>query len=124
VRRAAAPKRSEVGPSVTDESSALRPGQPAFGQTKRKFVNNLTKILIWVAVIGVAFAIAWWKGYLLQISNYVRLTREELRKCSWPTWDELKGSTVLVAISIFLMGAFTFAVDIVFEKVVTLIAKI
>jgi preprotein translocase subunit SecE len=87
-------------------------------------VNNLTKILIWVAVIGVVFAIAWWKGYLLQIANYVRLTREELRKCSWPTWDELKGSTVLVAISIALLGAFTFVVDLVFVQVVTWISKI
>jgi len=40
-----------------------------------------------------------------------RKTREELKKCSWPTWVELKGSTALIMISIALMGAFTEVVD-------------
>ena len=38
-------------------------------------------------------------------------TREELKKCSWPTWEELKGSTVVIMISIALLGAFTEVVD-------------
>jgi preprotein translocase subunit SecE len=70
--------------------------------------------LIWAAVVGVVFAILWWKGYLLQISDYVRQTREELRKCTWPTWDELKGSTVLIGVSIMLLGAFIVVVDVIF----------
>jgi len=41
----------------------------------------------------------------------VQQTREELRKCSWPTWDELKGHTVVVTITIALLGLFTVAVD-------------
>jgi preprotein translocase subunit SecE len=36
-----------------------------------------------------------------------------LKKCSWPTWEELKGSTVLIALSIGLLGAFTVVVDLV-----------
>ena len=75
--------------------------------------NNLIKIFIWVAVIGALFAFAWWKGYLLKIRTYWDQTWEELRKCSWPTWEELKGSTVLVGISILLLGVFTFVVDTV-----------
>ena len=76
-------------------------------------MNNLTKLLIWAAVVGVAFAFLWWKGYLLRLSTYVQQTREELRKCTWPTWDELKGSTVVVTISIGLLGGFTMAVDFI-----------
>jgi preprotein translocase subunit SecE len=45
------------------------------------------------------------------LANYVQETREELKKCSWPTWEELKGSTVLIMICILLMGAFTEVVD-------------
>jgi preprotein translocase subunit SecE len=41
----------------------------------------------------------------------VQQTKEELRKCTWPSWDELKGSTVVVAISILILGVFTVAVD-------------
>jgi len=41
----------------------------------------------------------------------VQETRVELEKCSWPTWEELKGSTLLVFISIALLGIFTVVVD-------------
>ncbi len=72
-------------------------------------------------VIGSAFAFLWWKGYLLRFSNYVQATREELRKCTWPTWEELKGSTVVVTISIALLGAFTVGVDQVFFRIFMLL---
>jgi preprotein translocase subunit SecE len=74
-------------------------------------VNDWTKILIWAAIIGAAFAYLWWQGQVRQLANYVQETREELKKCSWPTWVELKGSTALIMISIALLGAFTEVVD-------------
>jgi preprotein translocase subunit SecE len=77
-------------------------------------VNDLLKIGIWGAVVGIIFVILWRKGYLLQLTNYVQQTREELRKCTWPTWDELKGSTVVVSISMLIIGGFVVVVDRVF----------
>jgi len=74
-------------------------------------VNDLTKILVWVGVVGAIFAFLWWKGHLQNIATYVQQTREELKKCTWPTWAELKGSTVVVSISILLLGVFTFVAD-------------
>jgi preprotein translocase subunit SecE len=68
-------------------------------------------------VVGVLFGILWRKGYLLRLTNYVQQTREELRKCTWPTWDELKGSTVVVAVSIFILGGFTVLVDQIFFRI-------
>ncbi len=56
-------------------------------------------------------ALLWRKGYLLRLTNYVQETREELRKCTWPTWDELKGSTVVVMISIVAAGRLHRVVD-------------
>jgi preprotein translocase subunit SecE len=76
------------------------------------FVSN-TAIIFWVVVIGAAFAYLWYQGQLRRFAIYIQETREELKKCSWPTWDELKGSTVLIAISIGLLGAFTVVVDLV-----------
>ena len=68
------------------------------------FVNNdLVKIFIWVAVIGVVFAVLWRKGYLERLANYVRSTREELKRCTWPTIGELQGSTVVVDLIITLL---------------------
>jgi preprotein translocase subunit SecE len=69
-------------------------------------------------VIGVAFGVSWYKGYIAQLSEYVRQTREELRKCTWPTWEELKGSTLVVSIAILLLGVFTFVADELFMHIV------
>jgi preprotein translocase SecE subunit len=40
-----------------------------------------------------------------------------LRKCTWPTWAELKGSTVVITISIVVLGGFIVLVDQVFFRV-------
>jgi preprotein translocase subunit SecE len=74
-------------------------------------VSDLKTILIWVAVIGAVFAILWWQGQLQRIATYAAQTREELKKCTWPTWDELKGSTVVVSLSILVLGVFCVVVD-------------
>jgi preprotein translocase subunit SecE len=73
-------------------------------------------LLIWAVVVGTVFAYCWRKGYLAQLTNYVQQTREELRKCTWPTWDELKGSTVVITISIVILGGFIVLVDQVFFR--------
>ncbi len=75
-------------------------------------------ILVWVVIVGGAFAWFWRAGHLMRCAAYVQQTREELRKCTWPSWDELKGSTVVVAISIALLGGFTVFVDFVFAMLV------
>jgi len=81
-------------------------------------VNDLTKTLLWVVVAGIAFAVLWRQGYVARFASYLQQTREELRKCTWPSWEELKGSTVVVAISIALLGAFTVFVDFIFTVLV------
>ena len=74
-------------------------------------MSNLKLMLIWVVVLAAVFAFLWWQGQVKRLATYVQQTREELRKCSWPTWDELKGHTVVVTITIALLGLFTVAVD-------------
>ena len=68
-------------------------------------------------IIGGIFGLLWWQGKIRQLVNYWQETREELRKCSWPTLEELKGSTALVIVSIGLLGAFTVAVDFIMNLV-------
>jgi preprotein translocase subunit SecE len=84
-------------------------------------VNDLTTILIWGAVIGGLFGFLWWKGYVERLNVYIQETWQELKpgKCSWPTWNELKGSTVLIGITILLLGVFIFVLDFAFNKLFT-----
>ena len=69
-------------------------------------------------VVGALFVVLWRKGYLLRISNYVIETREELRKCTWPSLDELKGSTVVILLTIVLLGGFIVGVDFIISQVI------
>jgi preprotein translocase subunit SecE len=69
--------------------------------------------LIWLGLVAALFAVLWKTGQLLRLRNYVGETREELKKCTWPSRDELKGSTVVVVISTILLGAFTVVLDFV-----------
>ncbi|MBM3876177.1 MAG: preprotein translocase subunit SecE [Verrucomicrobia bacterium] len=61
----------------------------------------------------------WRKGHLLRFAHYVQDTQVELKKCTWPTFGELKGSTTVVLVSTVLIGAFTVLVDFL----VTLVLK-
>ncbi len=85
-------------------------------------MKDLVTLLIWIVVVGVIFGVLWYKGALLRISNYVMETREELRKCTWPTMDELKGSTVVILITIILLGGFLVGIDFIISQLIRLIA--
>jgi preprotein translocase subunit SecE len=76
-------------------------------------------IIVWAVVIGGVFVWLWRAGHLARFADYVQQTREELRKCTWPSWEELKGSTVVVFISIIILGGFTVLVDAIFTWLVT-----
>ena len=76
------------------------------------------KLLVWAALIGITFGVLWHKGHLARFAHYIAETREELKKCTWPTWEELKGSTLVVSISIVLLGLFTVGVDFLLMLVV------
>jgi preprotein translocase SecE subunit len=68
-------------------------------------------LIIWIVVIGAIFGFLWQRGYLARIRDYCAETQEELKKCSWPSIDELKGSTVVVMLTILMLGMFTVSVD-------------
>ena len=74
-------------------------------------MNGWIHIVVWAVVIGAVFGYLWWQGQVRRFAVYIQETREELKKCSWPTWQELKGSTVVIAVSIALFGVFVIAAD-------------
>jgi preprotein translocase subunit SecE len=82
-------------------------------------MKNEIWLIIWAVAVLVAFVWVWRAGHLTRFADYVKATREELRKCTWPSWEELKGSTVVVAISIVILGAFTVLVDAFFTMLVS-----
>lgn len=81
-------------------------------------MNFYVKLAIAAVIIGGLFAFLWKQGYLLRLTAYVEATREELKKCSWPTRDELWQSTVLIFIVMASLGVFTVGADFIILKLV------
>ena len=79
--------------------------------------------LIWLAAIGAIFAFAWKQGHLARLAEYVSATQQELKKCNWPTREELTQSTVLIFVVIGLLGVFTMASDFVVLSFVKALIK-
>lgn len=84
-------------------------------------MGEYTSVTIWSLIAIVIFGWAWKAGHIMRLRKYVSETKEELRKCSWPTKQELKGSTAVVMVSVALLGIFTFLVNEVIQELITLI---
>ena len=74
-------------------------------------MKDYLPVIIFIVVAMIVFTYLWRQGAFLRLSGYFRETQEELKKCTWPTWDELMGSTVVVMVSVALLGGFTVGVD-------------
>ncbi len=73
--------------------------------------------------MGAIFAFAWKQGHLARLTTYVAATQQELKKCNWPSRDELIQSTVLIFVVIGLLGVFTMASDFVVTSFVQVLIK-
>ena len=56
-----------------------------------------------------------------KVSNFFKGVKLEMAKVSWPTKDELIGSTIIVLISLAILSAFIGACDIILSKIVNII---
>jgi preprotein translocase subunit SecE len=79
--------------------------------------NNWIHILIWTVAVGGVFGLLWWQGQIQRLAVYITETREELKKCSWPSWDELKGSTLLIIVMTAIFGLYIYVLDVILSKV-------
>jgi len=60
-----------------------------------------------------------------KLGNYVQEAYDELlHKVSWPSWDELQQTTVIVLVALGLVTAVIFGMDLASENILTFIYKI
>ncbi len=48
---------------------------------------------------------------LERIKQYFRETAQEMKRVSWPSWKDLKESTVVVIVTVAIVTLFVFLVD-------------
>ncbi len=58
-----------------------------------------------------------------KLASFFVDARQELKKVSWPTLDELRDSTIVVIVSIVLLAAFIGAVDFLLSKVIEVVIR-
>ena len=67
-----------------------------------------------------AVALVVWRqpvlAFAVRTATYMHNVRAEMRKVSWPTWDDLRKSTVVIVIIVFIIGAIIGLMDLIFSK--------
>ena len=74
-------------------------------------MNSWIHIGIWAVAVLLVFGYLWYQGQIQRLGVYCNETLVELKKCSWPSWDELKGSTLLIIITVAALGIFVVVID-------------
>lgn len=60
-----------------------------------------------------------------KVGSYIQEAYDELlHKVSWPTWDELQQTTIIVLIALALVTTVIFGMDLVAENVLRFVYKI
>ncbi|MFA5688757.1 MAG: preprotein translocase subunit SecE [Kiritimatiellales bacterium] len=62
-------------------------------------------------------------GLFNKLTTFLDEVKAELKKCSWPSRQELVGSTIVVVISVIILGVFVGLSDTVLMGVLRLILR-
>ncbi len=56
-----------------------------------------------------------------QTRHFLADVRVELSKVTWPTWEELRGQTIVVIIAVLMIAAFVGLVDVILSNTIKLL---
>ncbi|MBI4906310.1 MAG: preprotein translocase subunit SecE [Acidobacteria bacterium] len=58
-----------------------------------------------------------------QLRDYVDELRAEMRRVTWPSWTQVRATTSVVIVAVFMFAAYFFVVDAIVTKIITRILK-
>lgn len=61
-----------------------------------------------------------WPG---KVKDYVEDLRSEMRRVTWPSWTQVRATTLVVIVSVFAFAAYFAVVDLAITKLITRILK-
>ena len=59
----------------------------------------------------------------LKARGFVVEVWAELKKSSWPTWKELIDSTIVVMVTVLILGVFVALADVVFLRIIAFLTR-
>ena len=72
------------------------------------WLRIVVSVLVFAVFVGPAFYLCL---YNAKVSDYLIETQTELRKVSWSPWSEVVGATVVVIVTVLIMGAVLYGLD-------------
>lgn len=60
---------------------------------------------------------------IAKIKGYFKSVKVEMQKVTWPTKEEIKGSTAIVIITLAIVGAYVGVIDLVLSYVIGLLIR-
>lgn len=51
-----------------------------------------------------------------QTKNYFEELQQEMRRVTWPSWKQVRATTVVVIFAVFAFAAYFFVVDMIFGR--------
>ncbi len=58
-------------------------------------------------------------GWPQRTKSYIEDVRNEMKRVSWPTWPQVRATTGVVIIAVFLFAAYFFVVDAIVNAAIT-----
>ena len=55
-------------------------------------------------------------AFAQRTAQYLHNVRAEMRKVSWPTWEDLRRSTLVIIVIVFIVGVIIGLMDLLFSK--------
>jgi len=77
-------------------------------------------VMFVVVAVAAAAALIWRQpllAFAVKSTAYIREVRVEVRKVSWPTWEDLRRSTMVIIVIVVIVGAIIGLMDLVFQWV-------
>jgi preprotein translocase subunit SecE len=80
-----------------------------------------TLIITGVVVLVTVAALVVWREPVLALgqrsSAFMRDVRAEMRKVSWPSWEDLRRSTIIITIIVIIIGIIIGLMDWLFSRI-------
>lgn len=54
-----------------------------------------------------------------RIRSYVEDLQAEMRRVTWPSWQQVRATTTVVVVSVFAFAAYFFVVDLAITRLIT-----
>ena len=63
--------------------------------------------------------VGWVTGKFRELKTFFSEVRSELKKVTWPSWGEVKATTIVVIATTFFFGFYLFGLDLLMTELFT-----